>query len=112
MIHSDTIKKCYISFNQPEFEEKIHDYLLRKNFELFLPLNWVINQWSDRKKQLKIPLFPIYIFVSIERERISKVLKIPKIVRRVSFIKKPGIKLKAVVSKLIRLLKRNLFKPV
>lgn len=90
MNDSDIAKKWYIFYTYPKSEEKVHDYLLKENFESFLPLCWVVRQWSDRKKRMKVPLFPSYIFVNIEKDRISEVLKSPKIVRCISFNRVPA----------------------
>ncbi len=90
MINSDITKRWYIFYTYPKFEGKIHEYLQKENLESFLPLYWVVRQWSDRKKRMKVPLFPSYIFVNIERDKIHEVLKTPKIVKCVTFNKIPA----------------------
>lgn len=90
MINSYNTKRWYIFYTYPRFEEKVHEFLLKEKFESFLPLCWVVRQWSDRKKRMKVPLFPSYVFVNIERDRIPEVLKTPKVVRCVSFSKIPA----------------------
>lgn len=48
------------------YERKIHDILLNTSIEPFVPLSETIKQWSDRKKKIRTPLFPSYIFVNIK----------------------------------------------
>lgn len=79
---------CFYTY--PKFERKVHEYLQQENYESFLPLHWVIRQWSDRKKRIKVPLFPNYIFVNIEQNKIFEVLKIPKIICCLSFNRTPA----------------------
>ena len=87
---SNTIKKWYVFYTYPKSERKVHEYLLENNYKSFLPLYWVVRQWSDRRKRMKVPLFPGYVFVYIEKDRIYEVLKTPKIVRCVTFNRVPA----------------------
>ncbi len=83
-------RKWYVFYTYPKFEKKVHDYLIKENYESFLPMHWVVRQWSDRKKRLHVPMFPNYIFVQIERNRIYEILKVPKIIDCVKFNKIPA----------------------
>jgi len=85
-----TSKKWYVFYTCPKFERKIHEYLQESGYESFLPLCWVVKQWSDRRKRLLTPLFSGYIFVNIEQSRIHEVLKTPKIIRCVTFNSVPA----------------------
>lgn len=85
MIGSGADKKWYVFYVYPKFEVKVHDYLQKEDFESFLPLTWVVRHWSDRRKRMRVPLFPSYIFVNIERDRIHEVTRIPKVIRCVTF---------------------------
>jgi len=90
MIDCCALKKWYVFYTYPKFEKKVHEYLQQENYESFLPLHWVIRQWSDRRKRLQVPLFPNYIFVKIEQQRICEVLNIPKIINCVTFNRMPS----------------------
>ena len=83
-------KRWYVFYTYPKFERKVHLYLQKENFESFLPLHWVVRQWSDRRKRLQVPLLPNYIFVNVECNRIFDILKIPKIIRCVTFNGEPS----------------------
>ncbi len=90
MNNLNTIKKWYVFYTYPKAERKVHEYLQGKKYESFLPLYWVVRQWSDRKKRIQMPLFSGYIFVNIEKGRIFEVLKTPKIVRCLTFNRMPA----------------------
>ena len=64
--------------------------LKKKGIENYLPLVTQLRQWKDRKKSLKLPLFPGYIFVhsSTEPEALYNVLRTRGVVNFVSLI--PG----------------------
>ncbi|HAN17187.1 MAG: hypothetical protein A2X13_06070 [Bacteroidetes bacterium GWC2_33_15] len=83
-------KKWYVFYTYPKFERKVHKLLQEESYESFLPLHWVVRQWSDRKKRLQVPLFPNYIFVKIEYNKIFEVIKTPKIINCVKFNKTPA----------------------
>ena len=55
----------------------MRDVLQRKGFEVFLPLQKTIRQWSDRKKRVEVPLFNSYIFVHIAEHQTTEVLQVP-----------------------------------
>ena len=51
---------------QGKFEKVASVILREKGFEEFLPLYRAKRQWSDRVKQLDLPLFPGYLFCRID----------------------------------------------
>lgn len=55
-------------------EKKVNEALVEKSIETFLPLREVLSQWKDRRKRIKIPLFPGYLFVNIALEDRWRVL--------------------------------------
>lgn len=46
----------------PKHEKSVHAILQNKNLESFLPTYWVRKRWSDRRKEIELPLFPGYVF--------------------------------------------------
>lgn len=60
-------------------EKKVAEDIEEKGIQSFLPLITRVHKWSDRQKQVQLPLFPGYVFVyatSAASERIS-VLRTP-----------------------------------
>jgi transcription antitermination factor NusG len=47
---------------RPRHERTAADFLRRQSFESFLPLYRTRHRWSDRVKELELPLFPGYVF--------------------------------------------------
>ncbi|ATP56301.1 hypothetical protein CPT03_07360 [Pedobacter ginsengisoli] len=81
----------YIVYTFPNLEKKIYNELTKKNIKAYLPLQNVIRQWSDRKKEIKIPMFPNYVFInSTERERFN-LLKIGGVLKFITFEGKPAV---------------------
>lgn len=61
-----------------------------KGYEEFLPLYRSRRQWSDRMKQVDLPLFPGYLFCRFDpRERLVPVLTTPGVIGIVSAGKSP-----------------------
>lgn len=85
-----TEKKWYTFYTRSRFEKKIYLELLKQNFEAYLPLQKVLRQWKDRKKMVEVPLFSSYIFVKVERHKISEILKINGVARYIQFNNQPA----------------------
>jgi transcription antitermination factor NusG len=48
---------------KPRHEKTVASELEQKGITSFLPLYSVLHQWSDRKRQVQLPLFAGYVFV-------------------------------------------------
>jgi len=60
-------------------EKHVEAQLLEKRISSYLPLLKKVQQWSDRRKEVQVPLFGCYVFVRIRRfwETRLQVLKTP-----------------------------------
>jgi len=54
---------------KPRHEKKVACELKEKRIDVFLPLLTAIRQWSDRKQEVGMPLFPNYMFVRMNQTR-------------------------------------------
>jgi len=73
----------YAIYTRSRHEQKVYDRLLRKEIETFLPM---IERWSrrrDRRKKIKLPLFPGYLFARTPMDAHShiEILKTDSVVR-------------------------------
>jgi transcription antitermination factor NusG len=50
-------------YTKHQHEKLAAGSLTYKGFEVFLPLYTAVRQWSDRTKELSLPLFPCYLFL-------------------------------------------------
>ena len=66
-------------------EKKAQTELQFKKIETFLPLQWKLRQWSDRKKWVEMPLISGYLFVNICRKEYDLVLQSNFVVSYVRF---------------------------
>ena len=57
------IARWYVLHTKSRFENVVNDCLLKKNIEVFLPKITVPSRRKDRKKMIRVPLFPGYVFV-------------------------------------------------
>ena len=69
------------------FEKKVAAHLASKGMRVFLPLRKENRAWSDRNKELLVPLFPGYAFVRSDRSLARRilVLQTPGVMGFVSF---------------------------
>lgn len=71
------MNKWFAFYTKSRQEKKVRDVLQRKGFEVFLPLQKTVRQWSDRKKKVEVPLFNSYIFVHTPEYQITGILQVP-----------------------------------
>jgi transcription antitermination factor NusG len=69
----------------PRHEQKIALHLRNKGHEQFLPFCSSFRRWSDRDKNVNVPLFPGYLFCRVARSSFGSVLKTPGVYRIVCF---------------------------
>ncbi len=81
----NSVKHWYALYTKSRVEKKIADLLEEMGIELYLPLHRTLRQWSDRRKVVYEPLFRSYVFVRIGDTDFDKVVKIPGVVRFVTF---------------------------
>jgi transcription antitermination factor NusG len=74
-------QRWYAVHTRARHEKQIELRLRQTGVELFLPLVTEVHRWSDRRKEISLPLFPCYLFVHIA----------PDPAARLSVLKTPGV---------------------
>jgi len=74
---------------RPRFEKAIASTLLSKGYEGFLPLYRHRSRWSDRMKEVQLPLFTGYLFCRLDLNRRLPVLITPGVMHIVGIGKIP-----------------------
>lgn len=95
----------YCIYVKSRHEFKVFERLKKAGIEAFLPAVERLRKWKDRKKLVKFPLFPGYLFVYMKKshELMLKVIKTPGVV---TFIKNPSGEPESVPDEQIIPLKR------
>lgn len=68
-------------------EKKVHEKLVQKGIETYLPLVKTMRQWSDRKKTVEFPLLNGYVFVHLTPFEKDKTLQTAGVV---NFVRSEG----------------------
>ncbi|MBC7536860.1 MAG: UpxY family transcription antiterminator [Ferruginibacter sp.] len=84
-------KKWYVIYSRPRWEKKVASLLVTKGIEHYCPLNKVMRQWSDRKKNVFEPLFKGYVFVLPDDVKTWDIKSIAGIVNFVYWLGKPAV---------------------
>jgi transcription antitermination factor NusG len=71
------------------YERVVAEYLSGFDYEWFLPVYKDRKQWSDRIKQVEIPLFPGYLFCRFDAQHRLPILKTPGVVQIVGYNRQP-----------------------
>lgn len=74
-------------YTKSRMEKKVADRLADQHIEVYCPTQTVLRQWSDRKKKVKVAVFPSYVFVKFQddHERL-KILQTPGVVNFVRYL--------------------------
>lgn len=56
----------YVLHTRSRFENVVNEGLMKKSVEVFLPKILVRSKRTDRKKMIRVPLFPGYLFVKTD----------------------------------------------
>ncbi len=81
----------HVVYTYPNTEKKVYQELTRRQITVFLPTTKVLRQWSDRKKQLEVPLFPSYVFVKVRFKEMWMVTLVDGVARFVKFNGTPAV---------------------
>lgn len=81
----------YALYTRPRFEKKVADLLEKAGHEVWLPLQTVVRQWSDRKKKVEIPLFSSYVFIHTEMSDLYEAVQTDGVARTVHFNGAPAV---------------------
>lgn len=86
------LKHWYAIYTRSRFEKRTYALLKEHGVEVYLPLVKTWRVWSDRRKQIEVPLLSSYLFVYTDlsdHQEYLDVLGTPGVVRFVGFEGKP-----------------------
>jgi transcription termination/antitermination protein NusG len=83
------IKEWFAVYTAPRAEKKASERWTLAGIEHYLPLQKVKRQWSDRVKEVEVPVVNGYIFVRVAPNAIDQVLKVYGIIAFVKEFHKP-----------------------
>jgi transcription antitermination factor NusG len=72
-----------------QHEKGIAEFLGGKGYESFLPLHKCRKRWSDRVKEVELPLFPGYLFCRFNPLDRLPILKTPGVIQIVGYNRQP-----------------------
>jgi transcriptional antiterminator RfaH len=81
----------YVLYTNPRAEKKVAAQLATMGIEVYCPLVVRLQQWSDRKKKVEMPLFSSYVFVNLEEHLRETVFNAKGVVRYLYWLGKPAI---------------------
>ncbi|HEY6766474.1 MAG TPA: UpxY family transcription antiterminator [Candidatus Sulfotelmatobacter sp.] len=82
--------RWYALYTFPRHEKRVAEQIEKREISCFLPLYRSVRRWKDRRKELELALFPGYVFVRVAIQDKLEVLKLPGVVRLVTFNGQPA----------------------
>ncbi len=74
-----------------QYERGVAEFLRGSGYEWFLPLYKCRKRWSDRIKEVEIPLFPGYLFCRFDPVNRLPILKTPGVIQIVGCNREPSV---------------------
>lgn len=81
----------YVLYTKPKWEKKVTEKLQQIGITAYCPVISKVQQWSDRKKKVEMPLFSSYVFVQIEERDRNAVFAVSGVIRYLFWLGKPAI---------------------
>jgi transcription antitermination factor NusG len=81
----------YALYTCPRHEKRVADQIEQRSISCFLPLYRSVRRWKDRSVELELALFPSYVFVRVALQDKLEVLRLPGVVRLVTFNGRPAV---------------------
>jgi transcription antitermination factor NusG len=76
----------FAAYTSSRHEKRVASQLIERHVESFCPLYATRHRWKNRcESDLRLPLFPNYVFVHIEPQERVRVLEVPGVLSLVSF---------------------------
>ena len=94
-----------VYYTRPRSERKAASELLKEGFEVYVPYQTQVRQWSDRKKKVEVVLFTSYLFARVNEVERTRILESPRIVANVKWLGKPAVVQNHEIDRLKRWLK-------
>ena len=81
----------YALYTKSRQEKKVVSRLLQLDIEVYCPMIFQERQWSDRKKNVEVPLLPSYVFVKLESKNREQVFQVSGVVRYLYWLGQPAV---------------------
>lgn len=81
----------YVIYTKPKWEKKVAQQLNRLGVNCYCPLITKVQQYSDRKKKVELPLFNHYVFVQLADKDRNSVFLSPGVIRYLFWLGKHAI---------------------
>lgn len=81
----------YVLYTKPKWEKKVAERLTQIGVECYCPMFTKVQQWSDRKKKIEVPLFNSYVFVQLSDMDRNIVFTVPGVIRYLFWLGKPAV---------------------
>ncbi len=84
-------KNWHAIYTKPRWEKRLLNEYCSIGIEAYLPMVTKIQQWSDRKKKVQMPLIPSYIFVKTDYRGFYDAVKTTGAVKGIMYNKYPAV---------------------
>jgi transcription antitermination factor NusG len=101
------MESWHVIYTKPRAEKKVEERLNNFGIKAYCPVKQQVNQWSDRKKKILVPVLPSMVLVNIDEKQRNRVFDISGVVRYMFWLGKHAIVKEEEVDSLKTLLTQN-----
>jgi transcription antitermination factor NusG len=76
----DESKRWHLLRVQPKYEKSVASALKYREIEVYVPITKVIKYWTDKQKQVFVPLFPGLVFCNLLNAEMQDVLNMDHVI--------------------------------
>lgn len=103
----EQIAEWFVVYTKTNAEKQVQERLHAAGFEVYLPLQESLRQWSDRKKKVKLPLIRSVVFVRCMRTVLNNVYAISGVQGVLKYLGQPAVVRPAEIQNLQLLLQES-----
>ncbi len=103
----EQIAEWFVVYTKTNAEKRVQERLHAAGFEVYLPLQESLRQWSDRKKKVKLPLIRSVVFVRCLRTALNGVYAVSGVQGVLKYLGQPAVVRPAEIQNLQLLLQES-----
>ncbi len=103
----EQIAEWFVVYTKTNAEKRVQERLHAVGFEVYLPLQESLRQWSDRKKKVKLPLIRSVVFVCCLRTALNGVYAVSGVQGVLQYLGQPAVVRPAEIQNLQLLLQES-----
>ena len=110
-VHAALANGWLVIWTKPRAEKKVASRIVAQGLEAWIPITTERHKWSDRWRDVVLPLFPGYLFARADSTHVHRLLRTPGVLTVVKDGGKPALLSDSFISSLRRAVEDSGLRP-